>query len=373
MHRRDFIRHAMTASAAATLRPLAAVAIERPPVPYVDGLTFMSPDPADVERSGLSAFICDVSTVEQLKTTDGSIRYFRSFEACARSITAMRRTLGDGKIPGAFLATTGRDAAEAFRQGRTAVYFQFQGCEPIGDQLWRLDLFHELGLRVQQITHHNDNAWGGGAIETKWTGLTKVGREGIERLNTLRILPDLSHASDLTALDTLAASRRPVVISHGAARALVPNARCSPDDVIRGVGQSGGIVGLFMMSMWLTTDPQPSVDAYIRQVRHVANVAGIDAVGIANDYTLAGQLAAAKAGNDNGKIIADYFPWWDSVARQKVLGFETRPAHAVIPALNNVRRMFAIHEALDRAGFHAAEVEKIMGGNWIRVLESTQA
>jgi membrane dipeptidase len=367
--RREFLKIGLAATVAAAAPDVFAQT--RPSIPYVDGLSFLSPDPADVQRSGLSAFILDVSSVSQVKTDDGSIRYFRSFEACARSLTAMRRTLAAGKIPGAFLATHGAEIPEAFRNGRTAVFLQFQGAEPIGDQLWRLELFHELGLRVQQITHHNNNAWGGGAIEKDWIGLTKVGHEGIERLNALRILPDLSHASDPTALDVLKASKRPVVISHGAARALVRNARCAPDEVIRGVGASGGVMGIFMMSMWLTTDPVPTVEAYIRQLRHVINVAGIDAAGIANDYTLAGELTAVKEGNDNVKVAPYYFPWWDSVARQGVLGFDTRPAHAVIPALNNVRRMALIHEGLDRAGFRSTQVEKIMGGNWIRVLTQT--
>ena len=368
--RREFLKLGIAAAIAAGAPRVDAQT--RPPFPYVDGLSFLSPDPADVGRSGLSAFILDVSSVAQLKTDDGSIRYFRSFEACAQSLTNMRRTLAGGKIPGAFLATRDSDIHDAFKSGRTAVLFQFQGAEPIGDQLWRLEMFHELGLRVQQITHHNNNTWGGGAIEKTWTGLTKVGHEAIGRLNALRILPDLSHASDPTALDVLKASKGPVIISHGGARALVPNARCAPDEVIRGVGQSGGVMGIFMMSMWLTTDPEPTVDAYMRQLRHVINVAGIDAVGIANDYTIAGELTAAKAGNANAKIISNYFAWWDSVAKQAVLGFDTRPPHAVIPALNNVRRMFLIHEALERARFTAREIEKIMGGNWIRVLHSLQ-
>ena len=369
--RRRFLKETLAASVVAALPArLAGGVVERPSMPYVDGLSFLSPDPADVGRSGLSAFICDVSSAEQVPTTDGSVKFYRSFEACARSITRTRRQLQGGAFPGAFLATRGSEVADAFKDGRTAVFFQFQGCEPIGEQLWRLDLFHELGLRVQQITHHNDNPWGGGAIEKNWTGLTKVGVQGVERLNALNIIPDLSHASDLTGLDVLKTSKKPVIISHGGARALAPSARCAPDEVIRGVGQSGGVMGIFMMSMWLTTDPTPTVDAYVRQVRHVANVAGIDAVGIANDYTIAGELTAAKAGNDNAKIISNYYAWWDSVARQGVMGFDQRPPHAVIPELNNVRRMFLIEEALRRSGFKTPEVEKIMGGNWIRVLSS---
>ncbi|MDQ3417863.1 MAG: dipeptidase [Acidobacteriota bacterium] len=372
--RRHFLKQAMAATAAAAVPAsiagtgATASVQERPSLPYVDGLSFLSPDAQDVGRSGLTSFICDVSSVERLPTTDGSIKYFRSFEACAKSLTAMRRTLQAGQIPGAFLATRGSEVAEAFKQGRTAIFFQFQGCEPIGDQLWRLDLFHELGLRVQQITHHNDNPWGGGAIEKNWSGLTKVGFEGVERLNALKIIPDLSHGSDLTALDVLETSKSPVILSHGGARALVPTARCAPDGVIRKVGESGGVMGIFMMSMWLTTDPQPSVDGYVRQLRHVINVAGIDAVGIANDYTIAGELTAAKAGNDNAQIISNYYAWWDSVAKQGVMGFNTRPPHAVIPELNNVRRMYLLEEALRQRRFTQTEIEKIMGGNWVRVL-----
>jgi membrane dipeptidase len=283
----------------------------------------------------------------------------------------MRRRLASGAMPGVFLATTGSQIDEAWKKNGTAVFFQFQGCEPIGEQLWRLEMFYELGLRVLQITHHNDNTWGGGAIEKTWSGLTKVGREGVERMNALGIIPDLAHVSDPTSLDVLRISKKPVVVSHGAARALVNNARCTPDEVIKGVADSGGVMGVFMMSFWLTTDATPTSQSYIRQIQHVVKIGGIDAAAIANDYSIGGQLAAIKAGNDNSKVIADYYPWWDSVAKQGVLGFDKRPTHVVIPELNNVRRMFLIHEALEKAGFKAADAEKIMGGNWIRVLKAS--
>ena len=367
--RREFLKRSALAAAAIPFARLNVHGREKPPFPYVDGLSFMSPA-ADIEASGLSAFLLDVSSGEQRKTEDGSTRYFRSFEACARSITAMRRDLNGGKVPGAFLATRGSDIRRAYNDGRTAVFFQFQGCEPIGEELSRLDLFYELGLRVLQITHHHNNAWGGGAIERTWTGLTKVGAAGLERMHTLGIIPDLSHVSDPTSLDVLRLRTRPVIVSHGAARALVNNARCTSDEVIRGVARSGGAMGIFMMSFWLTPDPVPSVDAYVRQIQHVVKVGGIDAAAIANDYSVAGDLAAMKVGNDNAKIIPGYYAWWDSVAKQGVLGFETRPSHVVIPELNNVRRAFLIHAALEKAGFSATAVEKIMGGNWIRVLST---
>src|SRR5215213_1770924 len=167
---------------------------------------------------------------------------------------------------------------------------------------------------MRVVTGQSDNAWGGGAIERSWRGLTKVGTEGVERMNALGIIPDLSHVADPSSRDVLRVSRRPVIVSHGAARALVNNARCTPDDVIKGVADSGGVMGIFMMSFWLTTDAAPTTEAYLRQIRHVVKVGGIDAVGIANDYPVGGQQAAREAGNDNAKIMASYYPWWDGVA-----------------------------------------------------------
>lgn len=373
--RRSFLKQAVGAFVATPFlvppgwpaRPIAGAAREKTPFPFVDGLTFMGP-PDEIAASGLSAFILDVSAPEPIKTTDGSIKYFRSYDACKRSLTEMRRKLDAGEIPGAFLATKGSSIANAYRTGRTAVYFQFQGCEPIGEELGRLSEFRDLGLRVLQITHHNNNAWGGGALEPVWSGLTKVGFEGVEQMVALGITPDLSHVADPTARDVLKTSKRPVILSHGAARALVNNARCTPDDVIRGVAESGGAMGIFMMSFWLTTEAVPTTEAYLRHIRHVINVGGINAVGIANDYPVGGEDNARRLGNDNARAIQGYLQWWDAVAREKVLGFDQRPTHVVIPELNNVRRAFSLHEALDRARFSTGEIEKIMGGNWTRVL-----
>lgn len=341
----------------------------RSTVPFVDGLSFM-PDltrnPQALVESGLCSFILDVSKAQQLPTEDGSIRYWRTFEACAQSIEAMRLRLAE--MNGVFLATRGSEIRRAYRDGTIAVFFQFQGCEPIGEDLSRIDYFYERGLRVLQITHHNDNAFGGGALERHPRGLTALGHAGVERMNQLGILPDVSHASDETALDVIKASKSPVILSHGAARSIVRNARCAPDDVIRAIGDSGGVMGIFMLSFWLTEDKVPTVEHLLQQIRHVEKVAGSEAVGIGNDFTVAGHEPSAALGNVNSEAVKPTLPWWESVGRQGVLGYDTLPSHYVIPELNNPRRMFVIQRALEQAGYTPARIERILGGNWIRVL-----
>jgi membrane dipeptidase len=378
--RREFIGRLGIGAAAA---PFAASfesslrAATATPFPFVDGLTFMGPA-GEIAESGLSAFLLDVSRGTSVPTRDGSIKFWRTFDACKQSIADARLLLApepfvrqaDNKAGQAFRATKGSEIARAHQEGKTAVFFQLQGGgEAVGSELDRIAYFHANGLRVFQITHHNDNPWGGGCIQEQWTGLTKVGHEGMEQLNALGIIPDLAHVSDPTSRDVLKASKRPVIISHGGARALVNSARCAPDDVIKGVADSGGAMGIFMMTCWLTTDPVPTTGSYLRQIRHVINVGGFDAVGIANDYPIGGEANARRLNNDNARAVSNIFGWWDSVAKERVLGFSTRPKHVVIPELNNPRRAHLIHAALEKARFKSTEIEKIMGGNWIRVLK----
>lgn len=337
-------------------------------IPYVDGLCLNVPNTKaeDIAASGLTALIADVSAVSPLKTADGSIKYTRSFEACANSINQATIKLHDHKT--AFIATKGSDIARARKANKTAVFLQFQGCEPLDGDLSRIDFFYERRLRILQITHHNNNAFGGGCIEKQWSGLTKLGFAAIEKMNAVGIIPDLSHASHLTGLDVLKVSKKPVILSHGACRAIVNNARCMPDEVIRGIANSGGAMGIFMMSFWLTNDPTPTVDALIAQLRHVINVGGIEAAAIANDYDIGGEANLLKLNNDNAKGVQGYLPWWRQCAKEGVLGFKKDPQHVIIPELNHLRRMFTIQAALEKSKFKPTEIEKIMGGNWIRVL-----
>ena len=128
MQRREFLRLSIGACAIPLARAQGAQsAVEKPPFPYVDGLSFLSGAPADVAASGLTAFIADVSSVERLKTDDGSVKYFRSFEACARSLTAARKSLAAGTLPGAFLATSGSQIDAAWQKHRDGRFLSVPG------------------------------------------------------------------------------------------------------------------------------------------------------------------------------------------------------------------------------------------------------
>lgn len=357
--RRTFLA---SAAAAAVLSGCAA------PLPtrrkfWMDGLSFLPDDLSQIGKAGLDGMICDVSEIEEIRDEQGVPRYLRTFAKCSQSLDqAVERLTGS---PHAFVAYRGSDIGS--RPG-CATFLQFQSCEPIGTDLTRIADFHQRGLRVLQFTHHNNNAFGGGALEREWSGLTPLGIDGLAEMNRVGIVPDVSHGSEPTMLEAARRSTTPILLSHGACKAIVDHPRCASDAVIRAIADRGGMMGIFMMSFWLTRDPVPTVDHLISQIRHVIKIGGMDAVGISNDFAMAGQPNLVKLHNDNRQGVKEYLAWWNAMRGQGIAGFGWEPEHVVIPALNRIDRMATIAAALDHAGFRTGEIERIMGGNWRRVL-----
>ncbi|MFV0597632.1 membrane dipeptidase [Shewanella sp.] len=344
---------------------------------YIDGLSFLPDDLADVPASGLDAFLCDISAIETIEQSDGTLNYKRTYKACMESIQQAAKRVSEH--PDILLqGLTGRDIQLARESNRTAVFFQIQGADCVeedseANQWARVDEFHRQGLRALQLTHHYGNTFAGGALDNDADGglnkpLTAHGRALIEKLNHANILVDVSHSSAQTALDVAKLSRAPIVQSHGAARGIVKHARCSPDEVIRAIADSGGVFGVFMMSFWLTNNAVPTVDDYIRQLEYVARIGGVDCVAIANDYPLRGQENLLTLNNDNAQGVKEYQEWWYSLRAKKVLGFDAEPRHVVIPELNHIERMSRIDDALAKARFKSTDRDRFMGGNWQRVL-----
>ena len=361
-------RRAFLAASGALAATACATLPETPRAQYIDGLSFLPEDLSEIADAGLSAMICDVSEIEEIRDKDNIPRYLRTFEANDKAIDAAVARLENTRF--AYLALRGSDIG---KKAGCATFLQFQSCEPIGSDLSRIDRFHAKGLRVLQFTHHNNNLFAGGALERIQSGLTTLGREGLAQMNRLRILPDVSHGSEATMLEAAKASRTPIVYSHGACRAIVDNPRCIPDSAIRAIAEGGGVIGIFMMSFWLTRDNPPKPEHLVAHIRHVIKVGGIDAVAIANDFPMAGQANLVKLGNDNAEGVKEYLPWWKAMRDSRIPGFEILPEHVVIPAFNAIDRLPRIHATLDRAGFRAREIDRIMGGNWQRVLTDVLA
>jgi len=336
---------------------------------YIDGLSFVPEDSLDVKASQVNSYIADISAIEEIKQADGSVNYKRTYQACMKSIK--EKKLDMLASPDVYhIAKTGSDIVKAQKADKCAVFLQIQGADCVEGGLEQVDEFHQLGLRVLQLTHHYNNLYAGGALSLEQRGLSKLGLDLIDKLEHKRMLIDLSHASVASASDTLKRARGPVVQTHGAARAIINNARCTPDHILKGIADSGGVFGVFMMSWWLTNEKVPRPEHFIEHLKHVRNIAGIDAVAIANDYPLRGHKSALASGNNNEIAIKGYDTWWQGLGEKGVLGFNQNVNHIVIPEFNHIKRMRSIEYQLSKAQFSSSDIDKIMGENWQRVLVS---
>ena len=171
-------------------------------------------------------------------------RAFRRAQALIDAVHA----LADSHPDIAVLCRTAAEVRAAAASGRAAILMGVEGAHALGTSdvdraLQRLRTFHRRGVRYMTITWSTDNPFGHSSTGThRGEGLTDAGRELVREMNTLGIIPDVSHVSDATLRDVLAVSTRPVFASHSAARALADHPRNITDDGIRAIAETGGAV-----------------------------------------------------------------------------------------------------------------------------------
>jgi membrane dipeptidase len=164
------------------------------------------------------------------------------------------------------------------------VIVNFQNTTHFGADLSKLEEFHDLGVRIIQLTYNAQNLVGRGCTERNPGGLSNFGIEVVRRMNELGILVDVSHCAEPTSLDAVDASDRPIAITHGFAKALNEHDRGASDELIRAIGGNGGYVGIVLVPFFLTTDPVATLEHFVRHVDHVAGLIGAGHVGIGTDW-----------------------------------------------------------------------------------------
>ena len=243
--------------------------------------------------------------------------------------------------------------AFAKRTGKIGIILGFQNSDHFRS-VSDVDTFHALGQRVSQLTYNIGNALGCGYEERPDTGLTAYGASVVSRMNQVGMAIDLSHCGDKTTTDALAASTKPVVISHSNCRALNPHPRCKTDEQIRALAKNGGVMGISAVQMFVRAGGAATLENVLDHYDHVAKLVGVEHAGIGSDSDLDGY---------------DKLP--PVLHRRMLAGYkENAPARGDIPGLDHPQRVFDLTEGLIRRNYSDAAIELILGGNFRRALGS---
>jgi membrane dipeptidase len=307
---------------------------------------------ANARQSGITAVN---STVSALGPTVAE-----SFEGTVRNLAAWHHEFD--RHPDTFLPVRQLGhIRQAKAEKKLGVIFGFQDTTSYGDQLERVEMFHRLGVRIVQLTYNGSNLVGDGCLVPTDGGLKPFGREVVARLNTHGSLIDLSHCGWETTRQTIAASRVPVSCTHSGAAAVNNVPRNKPDDVLRQLADKGGVIGVFLMP-FLRASGQPTAEDFLRHLAHCLNVCGEDHVGIGSDLS----ITPLDLTPEFRRVHADFVKQ-RRAARISAPG-EDENVFNYVPEFNSPRRMELVADAMARAGHSSARIEKVLGGNWMRLL-----
>jgi membrane dipeptidase len=219
--------------------------------------------------SGITAVNLTVSRSRFVDTVDKIARWMANIERHPDALTQVR---------------TVRQLLEAKEHGRFGIVFGFQDTTPLEGDLDNLRIFQDLGVRVVQLTYNVRNLVGDGCLEPANGGLSRFGHAVVERMNDLGMLVDLSHCGQRTTADGIAASRRPVAITHSGCSAVAPHPRSKDDRELRAMADGGGVIGIYLMP-FLSPGRAATADDVLAHIEHAIDVCGEDHVGIGSDLS----------------------------------------------------------------------------------------
>ena len=204
-----------------------------------------------------------------------------------------------------------------------------------------VDRFYALGQRVSQLTYHS-NRIGGGSTGPRDPGLTQYGAKIVQRMNHLGMAIDVSHCADRTTLDAIEASAKPALVTHSHCRALVrTSARCKTDAAIRKMAAKGGVLGVTMVRCFVGTARKVTIDSVLDHIDHVANLVGVEHVGLGTDVDLDGRDRGPAGGRRND-----------------------------LDGIRYAKKIFDLTEGLVRRNYSQEAIQIILGGNFQRALSA---
>ena len=244
------------------------------------------------------------------------------------------------------------DVRNARETGKISLLITMEGAEPLGTDLDLLRVFYELGLRAIGLTHARSNAAGHGgtfaASGSRPEGLTSFGRDVVRECERLGIIIDLAHINPAGFDEVLSITTKPPIVSHTNVRRYYDIERNTSDAQIKMIGERGGVIGINSVLV-SPREEESTLDRYIDHIQHVADLIGIDCVGIGFDF------------------FEFIYRQWPELRQQELAAKFTTPHF--IPDLRNHSHARNLTRRLIERGFTDEQIEKILRGNWLRIFE----
>ena len=259
-----------------------------------------------------------------------------------------------------FHGLTSDDVRKADEEGRTAIFFGFQNCSPIEDNIGLVEVCHQLGVRFMQLSYNNQSLLAAGCYEVDDPGITRMGRQVIKEMNRVGLVVDMSHSANRSTLEAIEISERPIAITHANPSNWYDALRNKSDDVLKSLAQSGGMLGFSMYPHHLKDKSDCQLEDFCGMIARTADMMGVERIGFGSDLC-----------QDQPDTVVEWMrngTW----TREKDFG-EGSVSFASFPEQPNWfkdnRDFKNILNCLRKTGFSEIEVERIAGLNWLEFFE----
>ena len=254
-----------------------------------------------------------------------------------------------------FLGKSFKDIEKAKLEKKTAIFFGFQNCSPIEDNIALVEKVHENGCRFMQLTYNNQSLLATGCYEKNDSGVTNFGREAIKEMNRVGIVIDMSHSAEKSTFDAIEISEKPIAITHANPSFWFKAIRNKSNDLLKTLGSSGGMLGLSLYPHHLKDGSNCTLESFCEMTARTAEVMGVKNIGIGSDLCL----------NQPDHVVE----WMRNGTWTKVKnygeGSKNKPGFPKQPNWFLDARGFKNLEAgLKKVGFNENEVNGILGNNW---------
>jgi len=254
-----------------------------------------------------------------------------------------------------FLGNNSEDIYRAHQDKKTAIFFGFQNCSPIEDDINLVEKVHELGCRFMQLTYNNQSLLATGCYEKIDSGVTNFGKETIKEMNRVGIVVDMSHSGEKSTFDAIDISEKPIAITHSNPAFWHPAKRNKSSDLLKALSESGGMLGLSLYPHHLKNNTKCTLESFCEMTARTAEIMNIKNIGIGSDLCLK-QPDSVVEWMRNGT--------WSKVKNYGE-GSKNKPGFPKQPDwFEDARGFENINKGLKKIGFSEDEINGILGNNW---------
>jgi len=261
-----------------------------------------------------------------------------------------------------FLGRTADDVRKAQKEGRTAIFFGFQNCSPIEDNIGLVEICHQLGVRFMQLTYNNQSLLATGCYEENDSGITRMGKQVIKEMNRVGLVVDMSHSAERSTLEAIEISERPIVITHANPDFWHPALRNKSNEVLKALGESGSMLGFSVYPHHLKDGTNCTLESFSAMIADTAEIMGVQNIGIGTDLCQ-NQPDSVVEWMRNGTWTNERDFGEGSAGSA---GFPDQPSW-----FRDNRDFSNIALGLKDVGFSDDEVAAVMGNNWLNFFEAS--